>query len=215
MRAIIACMRDMPTITSAPRSRLLVVALSALALLVLAACGRTSPATGPISTVAIDELPAGLGRGYPVAGTAGLDNAGTGVAPGQMAPNFTLTLEDGRTLTMESLRGRPVLINHWATWCGPCRVEMPEIVEAAKAHPDLVVLAVNMMEARSQIEPFAAEFGLEIPVVVDPDAKVRDLYAVRGLPTSIVVDREGRISSVWAGVLTATKLEELLAPVVG
>ena len=87
---------------------------------------------------------------------------------------------------------------------------MPEILKAAEAHPDLAVLAVNMMETRGQIEPFAAEFQMDIPIILDPEGKVRDLYGVRGLPTTILVDREGKISAIWAGLLTKAKLAELL-----
>lgn len=178
--------------------------------LMLASCGSEATPRAESPSITFADLPAGLGRGYPVASTEGIDNSDAGVHVGERAPNFQLQLDDGRTLTIEDLRGRPLLINHWATWCGPCRLEMPEIMKAARANPEMIVLAVNMMQARSQIEPFAAEFDMDIPIVIDPVGSVRDLYAVRGLPTTILVDREGIISAIWAGLLTEAKLEEML-----
>lgn len=182
--------------------------------LLFVACSDGRPpsgASGPSTT--LDDLPTGLGRGYPQASVEGIDNSHAGWRVGDLAPNFKMKLDDGRTLTMDGLRGRPVLLNHWATWCGPCRLEIPELLRATQENPDLAVLAVNMMEARSQIEPFAAEFNMEIPVIIDPEGKVRDLYGVRGLPTTILVDREGKISAIWAGLLTNSKLNELLSQV--
>ena len=176
----------------------------------LASCGSEATPRAESPSITFADLPTGLGRGYPIASVEGVDNSDSGVNVGDRAPNFQLQLDDGRTLTIEDLRGRPLLINHWATWCGPCRLEMPEIIKAARANPELIVLAVNMMQARSQIEPFAAEFDMDIPIVIDPIGSVRDLYAVRGLPTTILVDRDGIISAIWAGLLTGAKLEEML-----
>jgi peroxiredoxin len=182
--------------------------------LLFVACSDGRPPSGDTGpSITLDDLPTGLGRGYPQATVAEIDNASAGIRVGDRAPNFHMQLDDGRTLTMEELQGRPVLLNHWATWCGPCRLEMPEILKAAQEHPELAVLAVNMMETKSQIEPFAAEFQMEIPIIIDPEGKVRDLYGVRGLPTTILVDREGKISTIWAGLLTRAKLDELLARV--
>lgn len=176
--------------------------------LLLAGCGKDAAQAGP--AVALENLPQGIGRGFPVASSTA---SARGAARGEVAPDFMMTLADGRSLALSDLRGRPVLINHWATWCSPCRMEMPEIVAAAQAHPDLVVLAVNMMEARSQIEPFAHEYGLPFPVVVDLEGRVSDLYGVRGLPMSFLIDREGRVATVWAGMLTAGDLQAMLEPV--
>lgn len=178
--------------------------------LMFASCSSETTPRADQPSMTFADLPPGLGRGYPVASIDGIDNVEAGVQVGEHAPNFRLQLDDGRTLTLEDLRGRPLLINHWATWCGPCRLEMPEIMKAAAANPELVVLAVNMMQARSQIEPFAAEFNMDVPVVIDPTGEVSDLYAVRGLPTTILIDRQGMISAIWAGLLTEAKLDEML-----
>lgn len=179
-------------------------------ILMLAACGR-SPAAAPRPTpsVQIDELPAGLGRGYPLGSVAG-DNEETGIGVGKRAPNIRLTLDDGRTLTLHDMHGRPVLINFWATWCGPCRLEMPEIVRTAQTTPNLVVLAVNVQEQLPQIQDFAQDFAMELPIVRDEAGDVQNLYQIRGMPTTYFVDSDGIVRAVWAGVLTPSRLAELL-----
>lgn len=179
--------------------------------LLLAACsgGEEGPAGAPVE---IEMLPAGIGRGFAEIVPA---DGGSSVAlsKGQPAPGFYLQLEDGSHVSLEALRGRPVMLNFWATWCGPCRAEMPEIVAAAEADDDLVVLAVNVQEEMAAIEPFAADFGMSMPVVRDVEGNVRNAYGVNGMPTSIFIDRDGNVSSIWAGLLNAEKLADLLAEI--
>lgn len=179
-------------------------------LVVLAACGggRAAP---PVATpsVQIDQLPAGLGRGFPLAAVAA-GNENTSIAVGQRAPNFSLTLDDGRAITLHDLKGRPVMINFWATWCGPCRIEMPEIVQAAQTIPDLVVLAVNVQEELPLVQAFAEDFEMELPIPLDEKGHVQDLYQIRGMPTTYFVDKQGTVRAVWAGVLTPARLATLL-----
>jgi peroxiredoxin len=189
------------------------VALLILSLL-LAACaarGADTPFVHEGTSVVLAELPGGPGRGFPQvsveAGTAPV------VRTGEAAPDFGLVLDNGSTLTLESLRGRPVLINHWATWCGPCRVEMPEIVRAAAANPDLVVIGANDGENPENVMRFAEEYGMEFPVTIDPDGQLSRLFSVRALPMSIFIDREGVVHTIWVGLLTAEKLDEVLAEI--
>jgi thiol-disulfide isomerase/thioredoxin len=179
-----------------------------LLFLLLSGCGEQGLVlTEPIG---VDELPAGIGRGFPVATLQDIDNAGAALAPAAPAPNFNLALADGKYLTLADLKGRPVLINFWATWCGPCRLEMPELVAAAQRNEDLVVLAVNVQEELTQLQPFAEDFQMTMPVVRDSDATLRQLYEVSGMPTTIFIDREGNVAAVWRGVLTAKTLEGFL-----
>lgn len=184
------------------------IVLMVALLAVLAACGRDAP---PVvtSNMQIDDLPEGLGRGYPLGAVAG-GNENTSIAIGERAPNFSLTLEDGRTVTLHDLRGRPVMINFWATWCGPCRIEMPEIIETAHETPELVVLAVNVQEDLSLIEPFAKDFEMNVPIVRDASGDIQNLYQIRGMPTTYFVDKQGTVRAVWAGVLTPDRLDTLL-----
>lgn len=184
-----------------------------VAVLLLSACAvQPAPQAGQQDgeAIALAALPAGIGRGYP---TVQIDDAAqpnAGLQEGEDAPNFQIRLDDGRHLSLQALRGQPVLINFWATWCGPCRLEMPEIVKVATTNPDLVVLAVNVQETPEQIQPFAEDFQMMLPVVRDTDGALRNLYEVRGMPTSVFIDREGKIFTIWTGILTSKLLQDLL-----
>lgn len=162
--------------------------------------------------IELETLPAGLGRGYPV---VELDAANTRpvVGVGGEAPDFRLRLDDGRYVALHDLRGRPVLINFWATWCGPCRLEMPGILNHAQSNPDLVVLAVNVQETIAQVEPFVEEFQMTMPVVLDASGELRRLYQVRGMPTSVFIDARGKVAVIWAGMLSADLLQEIVADI--
>lgn len=186
------------------------LSLGLLVGLLLAGCGAGSPTTAGASTLTVEELPIGLGRGYLVAGLDDINNRDTGLQYGEQAPNFRLHSDDGRHLSLADLQGRPVLINFWATWCTPCRLEMPDIVKAATNHPQLVILAVNVQEELDQIQPFAEEFQMTIPIVRDAAGNLRQAYEVRGMPTSVFIDKDGKIATVWSGLLTAELLEKFV-----
>lgn len=179
--------------------------------LVVAGCGWGGATAVEASNITIDELPIGLGRGYLIAGLDGIDNDDAGLQYGERAPNFRLQTDDGRHFNLADLQGRPVLINFWATWCPPCRREMPDIVQAATTHPQLVVLAVNVQEEQALVQAFAETFQMTIPVVRDAKGDVRDAYGVRGMPTSVFIDKKGRIATVWTGFLTPELLDKFVA----
>ena len=188
------------------------IVLVALTML-LGACSTESTPSIALAggeAITLAALPAGVGRGLPTANIASVDQHGAGLQEGQEAPNFHLMLDDGRHLSLHDLRGQPVLLNFWATWCGPCRLEMPEIVSVATTNADLVVLAINVQETMEQIQPFAEEFQMTLPVVRDTDGALRNLYEVRGMPTSVFIDRDGKIFTIWTGMLTDKLLQELI-----
>ncbi len=138
------------------------------------------------------------------------------VAPvlGSLAPDFELENLDGETVRLSDFRGQPVLINFWATWCGPCRVEMPDIqARHEKYAPDLVILAVDFDEPKETVQFFVDELELTFPILLDPGGKIQQLYLVRGYPSSYFVDREGLIQVVQIGVMTGNQLDEFLAEV--
>jgi len=180
----------------------------------LSACATEStpsPALAEEPLITLAALPVGVGRGFPTVEINRTETNNVGLQKGNVAPNFRLVLDDGRHLSLHDLRGQPVLINFWATWCGPCRLEMPEIVSVATNNADLVVLAINVQESREQIQPFAEEFQMTLPVVRDTDGALRNLYEVRGMPTSVFIDRDGKIFTIWAGMLTVDLLQEIVA----
>jgi thiol-disulfide isomerase/thioredoxin len=179
----------------------------------LMACGNREQTGPPLPSVSLDAFPETLGRGYPLGTLEGADNSETGINTGDLAPNFRLQLDDEQGLYLSDLVGRPLLINFWATWCGPCRLEMPELVRYAHSDNDLLIIAVNVQEQPDPIAAFASDFDMTMPVVRDVDAKIRDLYQVRGMPTSVFIDREGKVTTYWEGVLTPSRLEELLTEI--
>lgn len=134
-----------------------------------------------------------------------------GIQVGQPAPDFTLGTLDGGQVTLSDFRGQPVLINFWATWCEPCRIEMPEIVRAYEAHSDtgFTVLAVNLtdQDALDDIQAFVEEFGMAFPVLLDSNGEVSRLYGLLGLPMSIFVDRAGRIARIYLGLMPSEQID--------
>lgn len=135
--------------------------------------------------------------------------APTGGAPppspreGFSAPNFTLDLLGGEQVTLADLRGKVVMVNLWASWCPPCRAEMPAIESVYRAYRDrgLEVLAVNTTYQDSEAEAaaFVQEFGLTFPVPLDYTGDVSTRYRLRGLPSTYFVDRQGVIRAVVIG----------------
>ena len=134
---------------------------------------------------------------------AALAMPGIDVSPGQgkLAPDFLLEAIDGSDLRLSDLRGRPVILNFWATWCESCRKEMPEFVDAQARLADqgLTVVAVNMQEGKSIVSPFAQERGMKFPVLIDRTGDVGDEYRLLGLPTTFFIGRDGIVRSVFTG----------------
>jgi peroxiredoxin len=133
-------------------------------------------------------------------------------AVGNPAPDFSLQDLSGESLRLSDQHGKAVLINFWATWCGPCRLEMPAFQErAGKYESELVILAVNFDEPAERVQGFADEFGLTFPVLLDPGGNVQELYRVRGYPTTYVVDAEGVVQNVHIGLLEEEQLDRYLS----
>lgn len=122
---------------------------------------------------------------------------------GFLAPDFTLTTLDGEQLTLSELRGDPVVLNLWATWCPPCRAEMPalqEVYEQNRAR-GLKVIAVNMtfQDSASEAEAFVRQYALTFPVLLDTTGAVGNSYQMRALPSTFFIDQEGVIQQVIIG----------------
>jgi len=141
-----------------------------------------------------------------------------GQLPGDAAPAFTLESLDGGTASLSDYMGRPVLINFWASWCKPCRDEMPLIIDAYHAHhaEGLVVLAVDLTDqesSRKAVRQFVAEHSLPFPVLLDNKGKVRKLYALRGVPTSVFVGADGVVRAVNPGPMKPAALQRHLSEI--
>ncbi|WP_455377779.1 redoxin domain-containing protein [Petrachloros mirabilis] len=116
------------------------------------------------------------------------------VRPGDEAPNFQLRDMNGRVVALSDLRGKVVLLNFWATWCGPCRVEMPAMEELYRRYPrkDFEILAVSTdPQGTAVTRPFQEEHHLTFPILHDADFRVGLIYGARTLPMTFMVDREG------------------------
>lgn len=138
-----------------------------------------------------------------------------GVNEGNQTRDFTLEALDGTQVSLSDFQGDVVLINFWATWCAPCRAEVPDLQSAYEARrgEGFVVLGVNVEESRAAVEPFVSEFGMTYPVLLDERGDVLKMYRAIGLPMSIVVDREGLIQARHIGYLSADQLEDYLEQV--
>jgi peroxiredoxin len=119
------------------------------------------------------------------------------ISAGKIAAPFALQDLNGRLVTLSDLKGKVVFLNVWATWCGPCRQEMPSIetlYDDFKNDKDLVILAVSQdTSGRSAVEPYVERNGYHFEVLLDPENKVGESYEVSGVPETFIIDRNGRI----------------------
>jgi peroxiredoxin len=134
--------------------------------------------------------------------TAATNNAAL-PAPGRMAPEISLASLQGQAMTLSGLRGQPVLVNFFATWCGPCRSEMGYLQsvheDAAFQQAGFKLLEVNIQEDAATVQKFLADTGLDLTVLLDTDAIAARAYNVSGIPASFFIDRNGIIQKVKIG----------------
>lgn len=145
--------------------------------------------------------------------TQGDATSGANVRVGREAPDFELPDLDGSRVALSDFRGDVVLINFWATWCPPCRVEMPEMEAVYRAHGDegFEILGVDQREPRDLVAGFVNERGFSWTFLLDEDFDVSREYGATSIPRSILVDRDGTVVHVWSGTLTRNALEYQLA----
>lgn len=128
-------------------------------------------------------------------------------------PAFQVTTRDGRFLTADSVRGRVVLVNVWATWCAPCRVEMPALQQLATQYAAEGVIVLGLSVDRgpaSAVDAFLAERGISYPVAIVDDGTVAAFGGVRGYPTSLLLDRRGVVRHAVVGPIGPLTLRPAL-----
>ena len=138
----------------------------------------------------------------------------TRVKIGAPMGDFTLTDLTGKSVHLSDYAGKPVLINAWATWCPPCKAEMPTLNQYYQAHRNqgLVLLAVNAGDPQNTTADFISQNGLSFPVLLDPGARVLDAMGINDFPTSVFIGRNGVVMSVHLGSYTPQTLEADITP---
>ncbi|MCZ2095062.1 MAG: redoxin domain-containing protein [Anaerolineae bacterium] len=167
-----------------------------------AATTRVTPDTQTIAVPSISDLAA-----------SAPETRATGLELGKVAPGFSAKTDAGASFSLADQRGKVVVLNFWATWCGPCREEMPEFEQAFIDHADegLLVVGVNNAETAEDIAGFRDELSLTFPLLVDADASLQQLYGILAYPSTYILDRDGVIVAQQFGPMTAEQISQLVA----
>lgn len=132
------------------------------------------------------------------------EDGDVGLSKGKKAPDFELETLDGETVNLSDFRGEKVMVNFWATWCPPCRAEMPDMQEFHEDYDDAVILSVNLRETENSdrnVEDFLDEYGITFDVLSDEDSTVGNTYGAQALPTSYLINTDGTIDNKAVGPL--------------
>ena len=142
------------------------------------------------------------------------DAESTLVHTGDMAPDFTVEMLDGRKVKLSDLKGKVVLLNFWATWCGPCMMEfneMPDKIVKRFENKDFVLVAISRGEKHDVVADRMSKLkarGIDFPVGIDPDKKIYSLYATESIPRNFIIDRNGKVAYVTIGY-DSKKLDDI------
>jgi thiol-disulfide isomerase/thioredoxin len=133
-----------------------------------------------------------------------------GIEEGELAPNFSASNFDGERVQLADYRGKVVFLNFWASWCGPCRAEMPAMQDLLNEFgEDVVILAVNNQEAYDPAKDFIDELGVNFSdYALDPSGEIVDAYRVFTMPTSYFIDADGVVTAVHLGQITYEEMLE-------
>lgn len=152
--------------------------------------------------------------GYAIYFAINPSNPKVGVSEGSTAPDFELKTLSGDSLSLSSVKGKKVIINFWATWCPPCRSEMPDMQKIQDEHKDdVVVLAVNLTNSESSVDTvkkFVDELELTFPVLLDEKGEINNQFEVLSYPTSYFIDENGVIQTKFVGALSYDQMNEFL-----
>lgn len=205
------------------------VAITAGVILVVVAAAailyeKLAPAFAPETMVVTQEpgsvSSAGAGQTPPAQPVSNNATAGQEEAPDTKAPNFTVQDTAGKQVALHDLVGKPVIVNFWASWCPPCKAEMPDFEAAYKEHgDDIQFMMVNMTdggrETIATAEKYIADQGYTFPVYFDTEQEAAITYGVSAIPTTYFINAQGNLVAYAAGAITAAHLEQGIAMMSG
>ena len=177
--------------------------------LVLAVAGMTLIVIAIVVWLVLPQVP-GLAP-------AGDDDCAPAQEANGLAPDLALEQLSGGQLSLQELAGDVVLLNTWATWCPPCRKELPALEAIYRRYREqgFVVLGVNIGETRDLVGSFVTRSGLTFPILLDPDEASLRAFGTISLPSSFLIDRQGTLRARWLGATCERELEEAILPVLG
>ena len=183
-----------------------IYATGALLALLLSACAGQTETTPTVQ-------PGAAAPGAIIATNATLLDTGSPAMPqvGEVAPDFQFTMPDGTIQKLSDLQGKKVVLNFWATWCEPCREEMPDLDKAYRKYgEDVVVLAVNKAEKVERIAAFSGQVPVSFPLIANPDADVADRYFTVNVPLTFFINTDGTIGARELKVMNYATIERTI-----
>ncbi len=134
------------------------------------------------------------------------------VKEGSIAPNFVLQSVDGERIELKDLKGKGVFLNFWGTWCGPCKQEFPYMANQYEVFKDrgVEIVAVNVGESNIAVKNFMESYGVNFPVAMDKDRQVTEAYDITPLPTTFLINPEGKVIKVIKGTMTERNVYEYM-----
>lgn len=130
----------------------------------------------------------------------------------KLAPTFSLKLLDGKTIRLQDLRGKVVVLNFWASWCPSCRQEAPALSNTYKAYKNkgVIFLGIGINDTEENLKAFVEEFKKTYPNGLDATRRIADAYGVTGVPETFIITKEGRIARKWIGPITESQLSAFI-----